>query len=135
MTLDELKLEFEKDMPIVLTQLQSEAANTPVLYGKYCRYVSDFNRELTQRKNHQKTILRDRLNYYLGRGDDVCLDVYSSTELRTVLPGDEEVIKANTAVDIVENKIELCRSAMEAIRQRGFSISNVVNLRKLEAGE
>lgn len=135
MTYEELKLEFEADMPIKLTLIQSEAANNPVLYGKWCRYSGQFSRELIRLTNDHKVVLRNRLNYYLGRGDDVCMDVYSSTELRTILPGDAEVIKSHSAIQITELKIELCKHAMEAIKQRGFAIRAVIDVRKLEAGE
>lgn len=135
MTLDELKKQMELDLPIKLVELQSEAANNPVLYGKWNRILADLSKVNASLSKQKKLIMSERLKYYTGRGDDVCLDVFSATELKTIISGDPEVIDISVNMDINDIKIELCRNAMEAIKQRGFAIRAVVDCRKLEAGE
>lgn len=135
MTLDELKKQMELDLPIKLVELQSEAANNPVLYGKWNRILADLSKVNASLSKQKKLIMSERLKYYTGRGDDVCLDVFSATELKTIISGDPEVIDISVNMDINDIKIELCRNAMEAIKQRGFAIRAIVDCRKLEAGE
>ncbi|AAQ17905.1 UvsY recombination, repair and single-stranded DNA binding protein [Aeromonas phage Aeh1] len=136
MTLDELKEELKADLPIKLTAVQTEVAENPVLYGKWNRYLADINREITRLDAERKKMLRDRFMFYTGRSEDeVCMDVYSPTELKTVIAGDEEVIKKNAAVELSQAKADFCRQSMEAVRQRGFSLRAIIDCRKLEAGE
>lgn len=135
MTLEELKQELILDLPIKLVELQSEAAGNPVLYGKWNRLLADFSKSNAAMNKQKKLIMSDRLKYYTGRGDDVCLDVYSPTELKTILSGDKDIVDINANLDLNEIKIDLCRNAMEAIRQRGFAIRAIIDCRKLEAGE
>ncbi|ADM79883.1 UvsY recombination repair and single-stranded DNA binding protein [Aeromonas phage phiAS5] len=136
MTLDELKEELKADLPIKLTAVQTEVSENPVLYGKWNRYLADINREIMKHDAERKKTLRDRLMFYTGRSEtDVCLDVFSPTELKTVIAGDGEVIKINAAVEMCQTKADFCRQAMEAIRQRGFSLRAIIDCRKLEAGE
>lgn len=135
MTLDELKAELESDLPIKLTELQSESANNPVLYGKYSRLLAGYCKNEVKLTNNHKTILKNKMMYYTGRGDDVCLDVFTPTELKTVLTGDDEIVKSNLMIEQNQLYIDFCRNAMEAIKQRGYSIRAIVDLRKLEAGE
>lgn len=134
MTLDELKAELEKDLPIKLTEIQSESANNPVLYGKYNRLLADYSKLNIKLSNAHKTIMRDRMMYYTGRGDDVCLDVFSPTELKTIMAGDDATIKSLIELQANELKMNFCRDAMDAIKQRGYSIRTIVDCRKLEAG-
>ena len=135
MTLDDLKDELEKDLPISLTKMQSEAAENAVLYGKWSRYNADLKRELIKLQNGRKTELKKALLYYTGRGDDVCMDVWDKTELRTIIPAHKDVLTANASVELTEAKIDLTRYAQESIKQRGFTIRAIIDLRKLEAGE
>jgi len=61
--------------------------------------------------------------------------VFTPTELKTVIAGDEEILKTQQQIQNNEIRIELCKNAMDAIKQRGFSIRAIVDLRKLESGE
>ena len=134
-TLNDLQVELAEDLPIKLTTLQSEAANNPVLYGKWNRYMADIKREFITASNGRKLAMRERLMFYTGRGDDVCMDVYDKTELRVIIPASEPVLKADGLVQLIEAKMEFIKGSMEAIKQRGFAIRASIDIRKLEAGE
>lgn len=134
MTLDELKAELEADIPLKLTQLQSEAANNPVLYAKWSRYSSDLAKQRIGLEQSKVSATQDAFLYYTGRGDDVCEFVYSSTELRTVIPAHETVQLATKRLAYIDAMIAFCDDAMESIKQRGFAIKNIIELRKFEAG-
>lgn len=134
MNLNELKQELEKDLPINQTDIQWELANNPVLYGKWLRYLSEFKMQARRVENQKAKALRDRLDYYTGRGDDICIDQYDKTELRTVIPADDKVIRVSTELEIVTVMIDFCRGALDAIKSRGFALKSIVEYRQLEAG-
>ncbi|MGL6228709.1 MAG: recombination mediator protein UvsY [Culicoidibacterales bacterium] len=134
MKLEELQSELEKDLPLKLTALQSEAADNAVLYGKWLRYLSDFKKIMIKNERALKIASRDSLFYHTGRGDDICLDEFSATELRIVIPAKDEVLDADAMVKLTDMKIEFCKGALEAIKQRGFNIKAIVESRKHESG-
>lgn len=134
MKLEELQSELENDLPLKLTALQSEAADNAVLYGKWLRYLSDYKKLIVKYERDLKVASRDSLFYHTGRGDDICLDEFSSTELRIVLPAKDEVLNADAMVKLTDIKIEFCKGALEAIKQRGFNIKAIVESRKHESG-
>ena len=120
MNLNDLKSELEQDLPIDMTQLQSEAAQNPVLYGKWLRYMNDFRMQHKRSSNTKAKAVRDRLMYYTGRGDDICMDQYDKTELRMIIPADDTVLKADTEMEIITIMIDLCKGSMEAINENGL---------------
>lgn len=135
MTLNELKEELNKDLPINQLQLQSEAANNPVLYGKWLQYLTELKLQHKKLSNQKAKAMKDRLMYYTGRHDtDVCLDEFDKTELRTVLPADEMVMKADTEMTVIEIVIKFCEGALDSIKNRGFAIKHIVDIRMLESG-
>jgi hypothetical protein len=134
MNLNDLKSELEQDLPIDMTQLQSEAAQNPVLYGKWLRYMNDFRMQHKRSSNTKAKAVRDRLMYYTGRGDDICMDQYDKTELRMIIPADDTVLKADTEMEIITIMIDLCKGSMEAIKQRGYAIKAIIEQRQLESG-
>lgn len=131
---DELKVELEADLPIKLTALQSEAANNPVLYGKWARYMSEFSRLKAAAEKKQEEAVAKAFLYYTGKGDDVCLDHFASSELKYIIPAHEDVAKAKKQVDTADALARFCGEACDAIKQRGFAIKNIVDLRKFENG-
>lgn len=134
MTLDDLKKELEQDLPIKLTDMQHEAATNPVIYGKWLRYLSELKMQHKKASNDKVKATRDRFNFYTGRGDDICLDQYDKSELRIILPADDEVLKADSKMAILEIMIDLCKGALDAIKNRGFAIKAIIEQRQLESG-
>lgn len=135
MTLDDLKKELQSDLPINQTDLQYEAANNPVIYGKWLRYLSDLKMQHKKMQNQKTKALRERLEYYTGRGDDICIDQYSPTELRTIIPGDSLILRADTEAEIINIMIEFCKGCLDAIKNRGYGIKQIVEIRQLESGK
>lgn len=135
MTLDEMTAELEQDLPLKLTQMQTEAANNPVLYGKWSRYRAALQKERIKIAADLKEANKAAMMFNTGRGDDVCMEVFTPTELKSVIPADPEVLRQAKALELVDAKLELCYNAMDAIRQRGFSIKTITELRKMENGD
>lgn len=135
MTLDDLKKELEQDLPITLTDMQYEAANNPILYGKWLRYLAQFRLDHKKASNEKVKASSERFKFYTGRSeDDICPDHYDKTELRIIMPADETIMKADTKMAYLEIMIEFAKGALDAIKNRGFAIKHVIEQRQLEAG-
>lgn len=136
MTLDEMKAELEEDLKINLTSVQAAAAETASLYGKWVRYLADIKRDIIRADNNLKKVTADRFAFYTGRSeDDVCLDHYDKSELKYVLVADKQVMEATTRLDLLNIMYDFCKSALDSVKQKGFSIKAIVDIRMLEAGK
>lgn len=136
MTLDQMKEELEKDLKINLTSVQADAAETASIYGKWVRYLADVKRDIIRADNTLKKVTNERWAFYTGRSeDDVCLDHYDKSELKYVLVADPQVMEASTKVDLLNIMYDFCKSALDSVKQKGFSIKAIVDMRNLEAGK
>lgn len=136
MTLDDMKTELEADLKINLTSVQAEAAETASIYGKWVRYLADVKRDIIKADNELKRVTSDRFAFYTGRSeDDVCLDHYDKSELKYVLVADKQVMAATTKLDLLNIMYDFCKSALDSVKQKGFSIKAIVDIRMLEAGK
>ncbi|AIA64854.1 putative recombination, repair and single-stranded DNA binding protein [Cronobacter phage S13] len=136
MTLDDMKAELEEDLKINLTSVQAAASDTASIYGKWVRYLADVKRDIIRADNNLKKVTSDRFNYYTGRSeDDVCLDHYDKSELKFVLAADPKVMEATTKLDLLNIMYDFCKSALDATKQKGYSIKAIVDMRNLESGK
>lgn len=136
MTLDDMKNELEIDLAINLTSIQAAAADTASIYGKWVRYLADVKRDIIKADNNLKKVTSDRFAFYTGRSeDDVCLDHYDKSELKYVLVADKQVMEATTKLELLNIMYDFCKSALDATKQKGYSIKAIVDMRNLEAGK
>ena len=136
MTLDDMKNELEIDLAINLTSIQAVAADTASIYGKWVRYLADVKRDIIKADNNLKKVTSDRFAFYTGRSeDDVCLDHYDKSELKYVLVADKQVMEATTKLELLNIMYDFCKSALDATKQKGYSIKAIVDMRNLEAGK
>ncbi|ADQ53072.1 UvsY recombination, repair and single-stranded DNA binding protein [Aeromonas phage 65] len=133
-SLESLQEELDKDLIIDRTNIQSAAVSNPVIYGKWIKYKADLCRQRIGLEAERLTVTRDSLMHNTGRGDDVCMFEFSSTELKVIIPAEDEVMKCNKKVDYIDVMIKFCDGAIESVRQRGFSIRAIIDHQALMAG-
>lgn len=133
-TFDDLVGELKNDVPINLLALQSEAAGNPVLYAKWIRYRIDLIRARDKLESDRKLKMSAAVRHYSGKGDDVCMEIYTPTELKHIIPADENVHTITKKIDAANMMIELCDGALDSIKQRGYAIRNIIDQRKFENG-
>lgn len=135
MNLDLLREESKEDLAVDKLRIEESAANNPMLYGKWLDYLMQGKYDRLRINNQLKRISMDRLLYYTGKHEkDVSPTVYDRQELKTVMAADTAVMKANTELELCELKIQLCEETLKAINSRQFTIKNIIDVRKLEAG-
>lgn len=135
MKLEDLQNELDQDVKIDFTKLQFEAANNPTLYSKWLRKHSNIRKEILREESIAKKAKKVKLDYYSGRGDDMCMDRYERSEMKTVLEGDADLVKTNARLQYWHILLEFCSGALDAIKSRGFSIKHIQEMRQFEAGQ
>lgn len=135
MKLEDLQKDLEKDLVIDHTKLQYEAAQVPVLYGKWCNIHSSIRKEILKVENSKKTALKTALDYYTGRGDEVCMDQYEKSEMKVVISANQNVLKVDTTLQYWGILLEFVSKAIDAIKSKGFAIKHIIDLRAFESGK
>ncbi|ASZ76446.1 single-stranded DNA-binding protein [Proteus phage PM2] len=134
MNLEELQTMLSEDLKIDSLKLQYEAANNPSLYAKWLKIYSDIKKGIISYEANKKRLLKQRLDHYTGRGDEVCMDLYEKSELKTVIAADPEILKTQTSVEYRNLLLDFASKALDAIKARGFSIKHILECRQFEAG-
>ena len=132
---EELLNELEQDLKVDTRQLLNEAADNSKLYAKWLRYYSDVKREWLKANMALSRVKKEKLDWLNGRSDEVCEYAYERSEIKTVLEADTEYQRAFSSVELVGIRLDICKSALDAIKSRGFSIKNAIDMRMLESGK
>lgn len=134
MNLQQLQDKLDKDVKIDATQLQYEASHNPVIYSQWLRAYSDIKKQIMLYEHKRKLALKQRLDYYTGRGDEICPDMYEKSEMKTVLAADESIASIDLKLQMYQIMLDFCSRALEIIKARGFSIKNMIEIRTMENG-
>lgn len=136
--LDSFQNELDSDLKIDSTKLQWEVQNNVLLHSKWLRLYSNCKKEIMALEIKKKTAIKTRLDFYTGRGEpgeEVCMDVYEKSELKTVMAADSSVLKIDTTIQYWALLQDFASSALDAIKARGFNLKTILDVRKFEAGE
>jgi|TARA_R110001592_G_scaffold44499_1_gene143080 hypothetical protein len=140
MTLDEIQAQADKDLVIDDTELDTESLRTPILHNKYLQYYTKFNLLLKKSQWEEKTIQREKWEYYTGKSDP---------EVYKIKPFDLKVLKAdvhyyiNADVDLqqIQAKMEYqsaivhyLEQVLRMINNRSFTIKNAIEWRRFTSG-
>jgi len=127
MNLDELKSMINDDLKVDRTSLSSESAHNPLLYTKYVHIRSEIDLEIKKAELEKKRVTTQRWLYYSGKGSGkVCPIEYSQSELKRVLESDDEILKVERKLILLELQKELADEAVKAFHMRGFSINGIM---------
>lgn len=132
--LEDLQKKLEDDVKVDSTKLQYEALHNPVIYSSWMRIYGDIRKNMLALEQKKKKILKERMDYYTGRGDDICMTMYEKSEMKVVLSADEAVSKLDGQITYYAIMLDFTSKALDIIKSRSFSIKNAVDIRQLEAG-
>lgn len=131
----DLREMIEQDLPVDTKDLERSAVKNMDLYAKYMSLHSHFKLELRKALNHFNTVKTDKYRYYSGKDHKKVFEfTLAPAEIKQFLSGDRELQKAESELEITRIKVELVEDALKAIRDRGFTIKNIIELRRMEAG-
>lgn len=140
MKYDDIESEIQEDSKFDITNLVSESAKTPYLFGKWNNILHREKLQLDILKNRLSVIKRKRLEYYMGYASDeeyiknpFHLKIHRS-DLETYLSSDEEYSTQYLKICAQETKVSLITQFLSGLNNRSFIINNINKTRSFEAG-
>ena len=140
MTLDELKLQVQKDLKIDNEHLDTESLKNQEIKAKYLDHKSRYELLLFKAKGDYKRMYREKWEYYGGKAD---AKIYASkpfdlkvlkTDLAVYITSDEEVINAENKIGYLETVVDYIKGVIKSVDNRGWDIKNAIEWKKFEAG-
>ena len=140
MTLDELKIQVEKDLTINDERLDTESYKNQELYAKYLDHKTNFEFLLYLAKGEYKVLYRKKWEYYGGKAD---AKIYATkpfdlkdlkNDLHIYIESDEDIIKSEHKIAYLESVIKYIDGILKSIQSRQWDIKNAISWRQFEAG-
>jgi|TARA_R110002124_G_scaffold264025_1_gene430522 hypothetical protein len=140
MTLDELKLQVQRDLKVDNEHLDTESLKNQEIKANYLDHKSRYELLLYKAKGDYKRMYRDKWEYYGGKAD---AKIYAAkpfdlkvlkTDLAVYISADEEIMNAENKIGYLETVIDYIKGVIKSVDNRGWDIKNAIEWRKFEAG-
>ena len=140
MTLDELKLQVQRDLKVDNEHLDTESLKNQEIKANYLDHKSRYELLLYKAKGDYKRMYREKWEYYGGKAD---AKIYATkpfdlkvlkTDLAVYISSDEEIINAENKVGYLETVIDYIKGVIKSVDNRGWDIKNSIEWKKFEAG-
>ena len=140
MTLDELKLQVQRDLKVDNEHLDTESLKNQEIKANYLDHKSRYELLLYKAKGDYKRMYREKWEYYGGKAD---AKIYATkpfdlkvlkTDLSVYISADEEMINAENKVGYLETVVDYIKGVIKSVDNRGWDIKNAIEWRKFEAG-
>ena len=141
MTLDELKKESYKDLPInKVENIDQESFFNQEIKAKWLDYKSRFELLLAKNKGDYQVMYREKWEYYGGKAD---AKVYAAkpfdlkvlkTDLQMYIASDNDIIDLSNKIAYLETTIKFIDGVIKSIDNRGWDIKNAISWKQFEAG-
>ena len=141
MTLEELKQESYKDLPVKnVENIDQESFYNQEIKAKWLDYKSRFELLLAKSKGDYQVLYREKWEYYGGKAD---AKIYATkpfdlkvlkTDLAVYITSDEEIINAENKVGYLETVVDYIKGVIKSVDNRGWDIKNAIEWKKFEAG-
>ena len=140
MTLDELKLQVQKDLKVDDEHLDTESLKNQEIKATYLDHKSRYELLLFKAKGDYKRLYREKWEYYGGKAD---AKIYATkpfdlkvlkTDLAVYITSDEEIINAENKVGYLETIVDYIKGVIKSVDNRGWDIKNAIEWKKFEAG-
>ena len=140
MTLDELKLQVQRDLKVDDEHLDTESLKNQEIKATYLDHKSRYELLLYRAKGDYKRLYREKWEYYGGKAD---AKIYASkpfdlkvlkTDLAVYITSDEEIINAENKIGYLETVVDYIKGVIKSVDNRGWDIKNAIEWKKFEAG-
>ena len=141
MTLEELKQESYKDLPVKnLENIDQESFYNQEIKAKWLDYKSRFELLLARYKGDYQVIYREKWEYYGGKSD---AKVYAAkpfdlkvlkTDVQIYISSDSDVIELSNKIAYLETTIKFIDGVIKSIDNRGWDIKHAITWKQFEAG-
>ena len=141
MTLEELKQESYKDLPVKnVENIDQESFYNQEIKAKWLDYKSRFELLLARNKGDYQVLYREKWEYYGGKADAT---VYAAkpfdlkvlkTDLQIYISSDSDVIELSNKIAYLETTIKFIDGVIKSIDNRGWDIKHAITWKQFEAG-
>ena len=141
MTLEELKQESYKDLPVTnVENIDQESFYNQEIKAKWLDYKSRFELLLARSKGDYQVLYREKWEYYGGKSD---AKVYAAkpfalkvlkTDLQIYISSDSDVIELSNKIAYLETTIKFIDGVIKSIDNRGWDIKHAITWKQFEAG-
>ena len=141
MTLEELKKEAYKDLPITDQEhLDQESYRNQEIKSRWLDYKTRFELLLVKNNGDYQKLFRAKWEYYGGKCD---AKVYVAkpfdlkvlkTDLTMYITSDDEVIELGAKIEYLKTVIKFTEGVIKSIDNRGWDVSHAIAWKKFEAG-
>ena len=141
MTLEELKQESYKDLPVKnVENIDQESFYYQEIKAKWLDYKSRFELLLARNKGDYQVLYREKWEYYGGKSD---AKVYAAkpfdlkvlkTDLQIYISSDSDVIELSNKIAYLETTIKFIDGVIKSIDNRGWDIKHAITWKQFEAG-
>ena len=141
MTLEELKQESYKDLPVTnVENIDQESFYNQEIKAKWLDYKSRFELLLARSKGDYQVMYREKWEYYGGKSD---AKVYAAkpfdlkvlkTDLQIYISSDDDVIELSNKITYLETTIKFIDGVIKSIDNRGWDIKHAITWKQFEAG-
>jgi len=140
MTLDELKLQVQRDLKVDNEHLDTESLKNQEIKATYLDHKTRYELLLFKAKGDYKRLYREKWEYYGGKAD---AKIYATkpfdlkvlkTDLAVYITSDEDIINAENKVGYLETIVDYIKGVIKSVDNRGWDIKNAIEWKKFEAG-
>ena len=140
MTLDELKLQVQRDLKVDNEHLDTESLKNQEIKANYLDHKSRYELLLYKAKGDYKRMYREKWEYYGGKAD---AKIYATkpfdlkvlkTDLAVYISADEDIMNAENKIGYLETVVDYIKGVIKSVDNRGWDIKNAIEWRKFEAG-
>jgi hypothetical protein len=144
MKIDELMTLWATDCHIDQTRLASESANVPMLHSKYYTILIDEKLLLMRLNSHRDELMLALDGFY---SKTLTIDELKKWELvysdKKVLRADfakhilvhPKMIEINLKIGVQTEKCKFLEDVLKMIHNRNFTMKNIIDIKKFDAGQ
>ena len=141
MTLEELKQESYKDLPVKnMENIDQESFYNQEIKAKWLDYKTRFELLLARSKGDYQVLYREKWEYYGGKAD---AKVYVAkpfdlkvlkTDLGVYINSDEEILEIEMKIEYYETLVQFIDGVIKSIDNRSWDIKHAQDWKKFLAG-
>ena len=131
--------EFDRMTNIDKDNIESELENNIGNEAILIQLLYDVNDTLIQHETALASKKKEvRLKYMLGKTDDED-ELYglriNKTELETIVDSNRDVIVLKQKIKEINNIVEYYEKMLQTVRNKNYTLKNIIDFRKFQAGE
>jgi len=129
--LDKLREKISEDLKIDRENLKKELETNGNKYHRYLELLMEEKKALRRLKGMRYKLYRKLYHHFKFENEH---RLKTKDEVEVYIKGDDNMVRIHGMINKTKDKIEYLDQVLNLFRMRSFSIKNMIDLIKLEAG-